>query len=396
MAAPFTPEPTVNPRLRMFPRSELIERLEWTGPAHKLEGTGSDMHWHAWAADGALLVVDDDGVNFGGPPAFAHVLRVEGQPPHQSARVLSRFPDLKRYSMRRHLYVCGALAVGDRCYVTAYEYESHEPASEEQRLDGNEILAKIRSDFFVMDAISHHGGVASIMVSDDGGETWSNMPEPHAPLFLGPRFAALAFVGFGPGYSGVPDELDGYVYAISNDEGWECGSHVFLARVPQDAVLDRSAWRFYGGRTSRNEAVWIEEEAYARPIMTDHGHVGHPTMTYNPGLGRFLLAFGSDSVPKSYAYDTDVAWATWHRARELQIYEAPTPWGPWALVHDDPAWEGDHVAYLPQIPPNWLSADGTEGTLMFSGDYRMWGVPEPEGHESWYAQMTRPFRLVLK
>lgn len=71
------------------------------------------------------------------------------------------------------------------------------------------------------------------------------------------------------------------------------------------------------------------------------------------------------------------------------------PWGPWALVHYDPAWEGDHIAYLPQLPPCW-SPDGKEGIMMFSGDYRMWGVPEPANHEPWYGQMTRPFRLVLK
>ena len=386
----------LNPRVLMYPRSTLIDRLEWTGPAHKLPGTASDMHWHAWGADGALYVVDDDGENFGGPRSFAHLLKVEGRPPEQKAHVVSRFPGIERYSMRRHLYVNGALAVGSRLYVAAYEYDSHDPARAERRFAENVVVAAKGDDFFVLDAISHHGGVASLMYSDDEGVNWANYPVANAPLFLGPRFAGLSFVGFGPGYTGVPEFLDGYVYAISNDESWESGSHVFLARVPKDKVLDRTAWRFYGGRSNTNGAAWIPEEAYARPIITDHGHVGHPTMTYVPGLKRFLLAFGSDAVPKSYAHDPKLAWATWHRRRELQIYEGLTPWGPWALVHYDPAWEGDHIAYLPQLPPCWFSPDGKEGIMMFSGDYRMWGVPEPANHESWYAQMTRPFRLVLK
>jgi len=394
--SPLDLETSLNPRVLMYPRSKLIDRLEWTGQAHKVAGSASDMHWHAWGSDGALYLVDDDGENNGGPRTFAHLLRVEGKPPNQTSHVVSRFPGLQRSSLRRHLYVSGALAVGDRLYVAAYEYDSHDPGSPGRYLVGNDIQAEEGSDFFIMDAISHHGGVAALMFSDDRGNTWQNYPVPDAPLFLGPRFAGLAFVGFGPGYSGVPTNLEGYVYAISNDESWESGSHVFLARAPFNQVLVRAAWTFYGGRTPANEAAWIPEEEYARPIMTDHGHVGHPTMTYNAGLGRFILAFGSDAVPKSYAHDPAMAWERWHRRRELQIYEGPTPWGPWALVHYDSAWEGDHVAYLPQIPPCWLSADGTEGTLMFSGDYRMWGVPEPEGHESWYAQMTRPFRLVLK
>jgi len=380
----------------MYPRSSVIERLEWTGPVHKLEGTGSDMHWHAWGEDGALYVVDDDGVNDDGPWSFCHLLKVEGRPPHQHAQVVSRFPGLQRYSLRRHLYVNGALAVGSRIFVAAYEYESHDPANPQRFLVGNQIVADKQSAFFIMDAISHHGGVASLMYSDDFGLTWQNYPQPDAPLFLGPRFAGLAFVGFGPGYTNVPDFLAGHVYAISNDEGWECGSHVFLARAPRDRVLDRSAWRFYGGRTPNNQPAWIEEEAYARPIITDHGHVGHPTMTYVPGLGRFLLAFSSDAVTKSYAHDPAIAWARWHRRRELHIYESTTPWGPWALAHYDPAWEGDHLAYLPQMPPCWFNDAGTEGTMLFSGDYRMWGVPVPPDHESWYAQMTRPFRLILR
>lgn len=395
---PDHPHPAVplNPRVLMLPPSDLIQGLEFTGPAHRLPGSGSDMHWHTWAADGALLVVDDDGVNFGGPHSFAHLLRVEGHPPHHSAHVISRFPELKRYSMRRHLYVNGALAVDDRLYVAAYEYESWDPADPDGYAASGRMPPGSRPAFYHLDAISHHGGVASLMVSDDGGESWGNLPVPHAPHFLGPRFAGLAFVGFGPGYSGVPSALGHYVYAISNDESWESGSHVFLARVPRERVLDRAEWEFYGGRTPANEPVWVPEEAYARPVWTDHGHVGHPTMTFVPGLQRFLLAFGSDAVPKSYAYPPDLAWEHWHRRRELQILEGPTPWGPWSLVHYEPNWEGDHIAYLPQIPPCWLSEDGTEGVLMFSGDYRLGGLPVPEGHESWYALMTRPFRLRLR
>lgn len=385
----------LNPRRMMYPRSALIGGLEFTAPAHKTPGSGSDMHWNAWGDDGALYVVDDDGVNHGGPHSFCHLLRVTGTPPNHAMEVVSRFPGLQRYSLRRHLYVNGALAVAGRLYVAAYEYESHDPGNPQTRLDGNRVVNWESQAFLHIDAISHHGGVASLMVSDDRGLTWRNYPEPGAPLFLGPRFAGLAFVAFGPGYTGVPEALGDFVYAISNDEGWECGSHIFLARVPRDRVLDRAAWQFYGGRDVRtNEPAWVAEEAYARAILSDHGHVGHPSMTYVPGLDRFLLAFGSDAAPKSYAHDHEIARATWHRRRELQVYEGPTPWGPWALAHYDPAWEQDHIAYLPQIPPCWLSPDGRSGVLMFSGDYRMHGLPTPPGHESWYALMTRPFRLL--
>jgi hypothetical protein len=115
-------------------------------------------------------------------------------------------------------------------------------------------------------------------------------------------------------------------------------------------------------------------------------------MVWNAGLGRFILSLGSDSTRHGWDVPSDVARATWHRRRELKILEAPTPWGPWGVVHFDQDWEGEHVAYLPQMPAKWLSEDGLSGTLMFSGDYRFSFLPRPA--ESFYGLMTRPFRFV--
>ena len=115
-------------------------------------------------------------------------------------------------------------------------------------------------------------------------------------------------------------------------------------------------------------------------------------MTWNPGLGRFLLAFGSDEAPHTFDTPPEVIKATWHRRRELCLYEGPNPWGPWRLAHYDPYWEGEHVAYLPQIPPKWLSADGREGWLVFSGDYGHY----EGGDRGFYAFMYRPFRLLTE
>lgn len=373
---------TETARVLPYPRSTVLDGLEWLGPAQKYPGTGSDMHWHAWGDDDALYFVDDDGANFGLPWNFAHLLRATGTPPDIHLEEISAFPELIRpASAKYRRYVDGALAVGSRLYVAAYDY------------DDDEATGK---PFWFLDAVSRHGGVASLMYSDDYGRTFQNAPDPEVEThyFLGPNFAGLAFVGFGPGYTRVPDAFGDYVYAISNDGNWESGDHVRLARVPQDRVLDRAAWEFYGGDAAgRDDAspVWVAEEQAATPILSDPGHVGHPTMTFNSGLGRFLLALGSDEVPHSFDTPEEVVRPTWHKRRELCLYEGPTPWGPWGLVHYDPFWEGEHVAYLPQIPPKWLSADGHEGWLVFSGDY---GHAGGRPADSYYAFMMRPFRLT--
>jgi len=374
---------TATMRTLRYPPSTIVAGLEWLAPARKHPGTGSDMHWHAWGDDDALYFVDDDGKNFDLPWNFAHLLRATGMPPDVHLEEVSAFPELVRpASAKFRRYVDGALAVGSRLYVAAYDY------------DDDEATAR---PFWFLDAVSRHGGVASLMYSDDYGRTFQNAPDPavEAPYFLGPNFAGLAFVGFGPGYTGVPAFLGDHVYAISNDVNWESGSHVRLARVPKNRVLDRAAWEFYAGEADglgEADAVWSADESAAAPVLSDPGHVGHPTMTWNPGLGRFLLAFGSDAVPHTFDTTEEIVRATWHQRRELCLYEGPTPWGPWGLVHYEHAWEGDHVAYLPQIPPKWLSADGRAGWLVFSGDYGHY-VEDPD--HSFYAFMTRPFRLRL-
>jgi len=394
-AATVPPTPVADPGgltvLQTYPRSTILKGLEWVGPAQKYPGSGSDMHWHAWAED-ALYCVDGDGKNFGGQENFAHLLRVTGVPPNHIVEHVSYFPDYKHGSDLRTRYVCGALAVGSRLYVAAYNYNNSRigeraPSNNDPRRPTGYNMG----DGWYYDSISQHGGVESLMYSDDKGVTWNNLPTLETPYFLGARFAALAFVGFGPGYTEVPESLGDYVYAISNDENWESGNSVFLARVPRDKVLDRAAWEFFAG--SYEFEGWSPDEDQARPVLSVPGKVGHPTMTYNKGLKRFLLAYGCDSVPHSFALPREVALKTWHRRRELYLFEGPTPWGPWALVHHDPSWEGQHVAYLPQIPGNWLGSDGLSGTMLFSGDYSYF-FKQPEGYESMYAFMTRQFRLI--
>ena len=393
-------EPGASSRLPPYPPSSLVSRLEWLEPATKFPGTHTDMHWHAWGDDGALYCVDDDGENFGGPWNFAHFLRVTGTPPSHHVEEVSLFPELKRHSVDKYRYVDGALAVDSRLFVAAYDYIWTDPRRGNKpawTIDSEGKPTTSSDEGWFVDAMSEHGGVASLMFSDDYGQTWNNAPEEDTPYFLGPNFAGLAFVGFGPGYSGVPEQFGDYVYAISNDCNWEGGDNVFLARVPRDRVLERAAWEFWsenGLGLYEVEPSWSPDQEVAAPIYRDPGYVGHPTMTWNPGLGRFLLALGSDSTPHNWDVPAEIARTTWHQRRELKILEAPTPWGPWSLLHFDDNWEGEHVAYLPQIPPNWLSSDGLSGTLLFSGDYKFGFLPRSAG-ESFYGFMTRPFRLVL-
>ena len=373
---------SVHPRFR---RSELFSGWEWVTESSRYEGTNSDMHWLAWTENGVLFTVDDDGQNFGSPWNFANLMRVEGTPPHHVVSLASQFPELIRpEDWRCRRYVDGAVAVGSRIYVAAYDYDDAVPGYEEY--------------LGMVDLISPNGGVAALMFSDDEGKTWQNVPSPDAgpeDYFLGPRFAGLAFVQFGPGATAIPEAHGDYLYALSNDSNWETGDHIFLARVPRDTIGDRSTWEFFAspgeGSLTLDEPTWSEHEHAARPILRDPGRIGHPTMTYVPAVDRFLLTYSTDSVPHTMNTPREVALATWVKRTELLVFEGPTPWGPWGLVHHDDAWEQPHTPYLPQIPGKWLDDDGLGGWMVFSGDYT---VPNCEG--DYYGFMTRRFRLTTR
>lgn len=366
-----------------FPRSKFYSGLEWVTESSRYPGTNSDMHWATWAADGAIYTVDDDGKNFGSPWSFAQLMRVEGTPPNHTVSLVTQFPELVRPDGRQCTrYVDGAVAVGNRLYVAAYDYDFDAPGFEDE--------------FDIVNLISPHGGVVALMYSDDSGTTWENVPGTDVgpdQYFLGEKFAGLAFVAFGPGYAGVPERLGDYVYAISNDRNWETGDNIFLARAPAASLGDRSTWEFFAshgeGAGPVASPTWSRHESAARPILRDPGRVGHPTMTYIEATDRFLLTYGTDSVPHTLATPKEVALSTWDKRVELMVLEGPTPWGPWGLVHHDPSWEYPHTPYLPQVPTKWLDPDGEGGWMIFSGD---WVIGNLRG--DYYGFMTRRFRLT--
>ncbi|TAE27159.1 MAG: DUF4185 domain-containing protein [Cytophagales bacterium] len=387
-----------------YPESDLIARFSWTGEPYKYPGTGSDMHWWTLGIDNALYVVDDDGSNFGGPANYAHLLKITGIPPAHRVETVTDFMEIPFRKMlptpliRR--YVNGPIAIDSTLYIAIYDYDWHldriMPYRDSVALRTNQYMynqrvkdpAMLQAMYFT-DSYSRHYGTAGLIKSTDFGKTWTNIPDSTTPQFLGPKFAGLCFLNFGPGYTDVPPELGSYVYAVSNDGSWESGDHVFMARVHRDSLLVRSAWQFLSGFGKNGQPRWSKQEDASIPIFTDLGHVGHPTMSYNKPLKRYIMAIYSDVVPHREL--TSIAeWKTWDQSSELQLYESKNPWGPWRIFHNEKQFGGEnHTAYLPQLPNNWWNSTGLESTIMFAGDYT-------KGGGGYYALMTRPFKLTLK
>jgi hypothetical protein len=385
-----------------YPQSNLIKKFEFTSEPSRYPGSGTDMHWWTWGIDSSVYVIDDDGANFGGPGWYAHLLKSTGVPPNHKVETVN---DFQFYDFRKNLpdqlvrrYVCGVVAVDSNLYVSIYDYDwniASKPVNRDTLVKllqkfhpWNEMSPGIIGDVGFIDGYSKNFGVAGIIQSKDFGKTWTNLPGRNTPQFFGRKFGAPAFLTFGPGNRETPEHLGPYVYAISNDGNWASGDHVYLGRVHRDSIIMRKAWQFYLGRNDANQPLWSPEEEAAVPVFSDPGHVGHPTITYNKALQRYILCISSDVVPHTETASKEEA-RQWNWQSEMQLYESPHPWGPWAIFHNEKPWGGtEHTAYLPQMPSAWLSGNGLSGSILFAGDY-------VKRKAEYYGFMTQQFHLEI-
>jgi hypothetical protein len=138
---------------------------------------------------------------------------------------------------------------------------------------------------------------------------------------------------------------------------------LFLARVRRDRIFaGRDAYEWFAG-ISGGKPTW-SPLADKRPVFENPDGTGWcVSASYNPGLGRYLLAT-EHSVSHSGV---------------MSLFDAPEPWGPWTTVKywtPNKKFGGvrpgstldwaDNVFFF-SFAPKWLSDDGRSFTLVFTG-----------------------------
>jgi len=319
-----------------YPHSPVIDRVEFDFTTHRRLAEGSDNWPTTWADDGHLYAAWGDGGGFGGSNSKGRVLlgvaRIEGGATNYVGKnVWGGFQAEHPVQFDGKSY--GLLSVDG----TLYMWVSHQP--------------------------NPHLGACQLASSKDHGATWQRADWSFK---FDDQLTVPTFLNFGRDYAGA---RDGYVYSYYIHPTWGPGrsptgpygfdvhkpGRIYLSRVPNGAVLDRSKYEFFAELSPDGKPVWSANLMDKRPVFTDPNGVGwNLSASYNPGLRRYLLCT-EHSVT---------------HAGKPGIFDAPEPWGPWTTVAYEEDWGKGHIevsTFYWNFNPKWLSADGMDFTMVFSG-----------------------------
>jgi hypothetical protein len=300
-----------------YPPSPVIQGVTWA-PKEAIvrRARGSDNWPLTWGRDRALYGAYGDGWGF--QPHVREklslgVARIEGRPPNIQGANL-RAPSIER--------------------------KGHGPAGEKA------------SGLLMVDGVLYmwvrNADNAQVAWSADDGQSWT-----WADWRFTTSFGAPTFLNFGRDYAGA---RDGYVYIYSHDAdtAYEPADRMVLARVPKDQIRNRSEYEFFRRLDTHGRPIWTEDMAQRGAVFEHPGKCFRSGISYNAALGRYLWV---QPLPGG-----DIRFEG-----GFGIYDAPEPWGPWTTVYFTDAWDvgpGETMS----LPPKWMSADGTEAYLVFSGD----------------------------
>jgi len=189
-------------------------------------------------------------------------------------------------------------------------------------------------------------GLAGIAYSVDNGESWISPSIPF-PAPLGNLSWVLRDRDQGEA------KPDGYVYAINSEREFNASTLILGRSQPGIANITNPAnWQWLSGWTTddgRTVPVWSGAVTAAKPIISWASHLTYPQMSYDPALHVFLLTFTHSYAPAT----PDI----WRSGSELDLLEAPNPWGPFSFVAREIDF-GPSNGYAAGFPEKWISRNG--------------------------------------
>jgi hypothetical protein len=321
-----------------YPASSLIEGISFDWSTHVRLAPGSDNWPITWAADDHQYTAWGDGGGFGGSNSLGRVsLGV--------ARVEGSFDDYQVFN------VWGG---HNATYPSSFGGKSY----------GLVAIAGVLYMWVGPGSNTRSYQEARLYASRDYGATW----RPADWAFVQAEGLIMpTILNFGKDYAGARDHFVYHYFIELQGDPADLGVHVpgriHLLRVPKDQLLTaKSSYEYFSGLGGEGEPVWSRDSNQKQPVFADpNGVVWNLAVSYNAGLERYLLTTEHTESNQG----------------NLGIFEAPEPWGPWRTVAYLNQEEGTQFAHeYAEVPDTtffwnystkWLSEDGEEFTLVFTG-----------------------------
>lgn len=225
------------------------------------------------------------------------------------------------------------------------------------------------------------GPFVGFRTSEDYGHTWKPCPhDPENSIFgetgingYPVKIGAPHFIDFGKNMEYSPD---GKAYLVAHgaditdpkwrfwNASWITGDQIYLLRVTPsiENMNDPSKYEFYGGKDENGDPVWTYNFEEIKPLLEWNNNMGCVTITYNAPLNKYLMCVtdGGNTVSKMNTY----------------ILESDRLDGEWEII----TYMKDfgEQAYFVNIPSKFISNDGKQMWLLYSGNFSL----DPEG-ERW-------------
>ncbi len=152
---------------------------------------------------------------------------------------------------------------------------------------------------------------SEIVYSDDYGKTWTRSGVKWG---ADSRFAQVSYL-----------KVDDDLYMYGTPAGRK--DNVYLAKVPQDKVLDKSAYKYWDG------ASWSSDESKAEAVA--NGYVSELTVQYNSHFKRYMMMYLSVNQRKLVFRDAASPEGEWS-AEKIVLNDGYGPYiHPWFCDGED-------------------------------------------------------------
>jgi len=304
-----------------YPTSKVITGVTFDFSTHRKLAPGSDNWPITWADDGHQYTCWGDGGGFGGTNSKGRVslgfARVEGDADnYKGVNVWGGFGAPHSATFGGKSY--GILSVDGVLYAW------WGPGS------GSTFCRETR-----------------VLKSTDHGKSWMKSDwrfTKQDELYGG------TLCNFGRDYADARDE---YVYSyFPRGTKWAINKpgKVDLARVHKTRIIDRDAYEFFAGFDGQGTPKWTVDVAARRAVFEDPNGVRTASVSFNRGLGRYLLTTEH----------------TQPATGNLAIFDAPEPWGPWTTVAYYENWHNLKGTISFYFSSKWFSEDGKQFTMVFT------------------------------